>query len=578
MENLKYADILQLNKVMRNNIKGNPYRITFLSNITITSVKEILEYVLRINKINPIVEFGNYDNIVQDSSKCNESNLVIIFYNLRTVVESLNCFFEDISEQMYNDLKNRILSELDIIFNNLENTPSVIFNLFSLLDITSSNLRKSKIEFLVSTLNEYVSEKKTLNFNLVNTDKIISQNGITYSIDNRLFFSSKALFTLTFFKSYVSVIEPVILRNTGRLKKAIIFDCDNTLWKGILGEDGFEKIDMSRTSNTGRIFNSIQFIAAYLNKRGVIIGLCSKNNESDVSEVLMNHPDMILKDNFITIKKINWSDKVSNLKEIASDLNIGLDSLVFVDDSKFEINLINEQLPDVITLQVPVNLYEYPDHLLKLVYKYFNFSGINEDAQKTEIYKQQFFRESEKKKYNTIEEFLASLKISVSISINNENLIPRIAQLTQKTNQFNLTTKRYTENQILTFMKSSCDQVFALSVKDKFGDSGLTGVCILCTNRNDKSNVIIDTFLMSCRIIGRNIEYAFFDRIVKWLNNNQFLSISSEFIPTKKNEQVEHFYEGLGFKSLGNNIDSKKYLISVQDYKMKSIEYITVEE
>jgi FkbH-like protein len=248
-----------------------------------------------------------------------------------------------------------------------------------------------------------------------------------------------------------------------------------------------------------------------------------------------------------------------------------------VDDSSFEINYIREQLPEIVSLQVPSTISEYPDYLLKHTYKYFNLSLVEEDSLKTAIYKQQFQRESDRNKYETIDEYLASLKMIITIYKDEPSYIQRIAQLTQKTNQFNLTTKRYTENQILKFMENSDDHVFAVSVKDKFGDNGLTAVAIITTDNKNRNNVSIDTFLMSCRIIGRNIEYAFMDYIVQWLKQKPYLILHGEFIPTKKNGQVIRFYEDIGFVLLTNTENIKQYSINILDYKMNNIEYIKLE-
>ena len=576
IDTLKYSEILQLNREMLNKAKGSPYRVKLLSNVTVNSIKELLEYVLRINQINPVVELGNYDNVLQDSAKCDNDDLVIIFYNIHNTIDSLSTFIEDTNDELYNNIKEKICSEIAIVFENLKSSPSVIFNLFSSIDFITSYSIKSKIESLVSDLNDFLSKVNPQNVDLVNIDKIIAQIGVNNSFDLRLYHSSKAPYTISFFKKYISSIEAIIFRNIGKLKKAIIFDCDNTLWKGILGEDGFENIDMSLTSLEGKIFNRIQQIAVFLEKHGVIIGLCSKNNETDVSEVLMKHSDIVLTNNFITIKKINWVDKATNLKSIASELNIGLDSIIYVDDSSFEINLIKEQLPEIVTLQVPKAIYEYSNCLLQIVYKYFNLSFLPEDGNRTELYKQQFERESLKNKFESIDDYLSSLNISLTVYKDEPTLNPRIAQLTQKTNQFNLTTKRYTENQINTFVQNRDDFVFAISVKDKFGDSGITGLCIIKKDINNNGNAIIDTFLMSCRIIGRNIELAFMDDISDWLIDQHFESLSAEYNRTKKNDQVENFYDELGFNLDNNNDESKKYSINLKDYKKNGIPYITV--
>jgi FkbH-like protein len=576
LENLKYTDILQLNKALVCTIQSKPYEIGIISNVTVNSFKEILEYSCRLNQIEPNIEIGNFDNIVQDSAILNKKDLVIIFYDVLNIVDQVSEFFEDLEEEKYNNLIDKLFSEIDIIFENLKNTASVIFNSFSSAYFNNNNIQVSKIEIFVKELNIYVEHKKTKNVSILNIDKVFSNIGFKQSIDYRFYHSSKAPYTFSFFKNYVAAIETVYLRNTGKLKKAIVFDCDNTLWKGVIGEDGMEGIDMSPTSKSGKFYHLVQRIAVFLSKRGVIVCLCSKNNEQDVLDVLRNHKDMILTENHIVIKKVNWIDKASNLRAIASELNIGIDSLVFVDDSNFEINLVKEQVPEISTIQVPTSISDYPDLILKNVYTYFNLVLNSEDAKKTEMYKQQFDREASKSAFSSIKDYLASLKIELTIVKNDKTLIPRIAQLTQKTNQFNLTTYRYTESQVEQFTADKKCEVYAMFVKDKFGDNGLTGVCIAKEDENDPKNMILDSLLMSCRIIGRNIELVYVSHIIKDLENKGYLTLSADYIPTKKNAQVEDFYERVGLNLIENVDGVKHYLLSYSNFEPEKIEYIKI--
>jgi FkbH-like protein len=316
-----------------------------------------------------------------------------------------------------------------------------------------------------------------------------------------------------------------------RMKKAIVFDCDNTLWHGVIGEDTIIP-DL-------KIQEDIIFLANH----GVIIGLCSKNNEIDVLEALQVQP---LTEDYISVYRINWKDKVSNLKEIASELNIGLDDIVFVDDSPFEINMIKESLPEVHCI--------YPSELLKTVSKHFNLSG---DFTKTRHYKEQYQRLKYQEQFTDISHYLASLDMVLSIRVNDTNNIIRISELTQKTNQFNLTTKRYTEGQIEGLMPWI--KTYTLSVRDKFGDSGLTGVCMV-------NNSKIINFLMSCRILGRGIEYAFMDYIITDLQSTDY-HIFGKYIATNKNAQVADFYDKLGFEFTKYIENEKIYYKVLRDYK-----------
>ena len=574
MKNLKYTEILKLNKELEGNIQSKPYEIGILSNVTVNSLKEILEYLCRINRIEPKIEFGNFDNIVQDSASLKDKDLNIVIYDVLNIVDQVSEFFEDLEDEKYNSLINKLFTEIDIIFENLKNTATVIFSSFSSLYYNYNNTNFSKIEIFVKELNSYVEKNKTSNVSIINIDKIFALIGFNQSIDYRFYHSSKAPYTFAFLKNYVSAIEPVILRNSGKLKKAIIFDCDNTLWKGVIGEDGIDGIDMSPSSNLGKFFHLVQRIAVFLSKRGVIIGLCSKNNENDVLEVLRNHKDIILKEEHIVIKKVNWDDKASNLREIASDLNVGLDSMIFVDDSNFEINLINEKVPEILTIQVPIVLSDYPDILLRNIYSYFNLVLNSDDAKKTEMYKQQFEREKNKTTFNSIEDYLASLEIELTVVKNDKSFIPRIAQLTQKTNQFNLTTHRYTESKVEYFTSDNKHVVYAMFVKDKFGDNGLTGVCIVKEDENNSKNVILDSFLMSCRIIGRNIEFVFIDYIIKELANKGYQTLGADYIQSSKNALVENFYDKVGFNIIENTNGTKKYELKIESFEIKNIDYI----
>jgi FkbH-like protein len=571
---MKYTEILEANKRLFQKINSPKYHVGILSNVIINSFKDVLEYQCLINNINPSIEIGNYDNITQDSFNFRNKNLIIIFFDSLNIIEGIDDFFESVSSEYYNSFLLKCKNELDIVFKNLENTPSVIINSFSSTSFIFSSTNFTKAENLFNDLNIYLRENAPNNFRIVNIDKIFSKAGTEKLIDYRFFHSSKAPYTIDFFKEYVDEIEYFLLRNNGKLKKAIIFDCDNTLWKGILGEDGIEKIDMDISSKNGKYFNKVQRIISYLSQKGIIVGLCSKNNEQDVIEVFKLHKDMFLKEENIVIHKINWNDKATNLKEISNELNIGLDSIIFVDDSSFEINLIKEQLPEIITIQVPQYIYSYPTLLLKYVHKYFNLEVTQDDLKKTVMYKEQYLRNQEKEKHISLDQYLTSLEIEITIFKDDINQVDRLSQLTQKTNQFNLTTKRYTELEIKNFILSKEHHVFSLSVKDKFGDNGITGLCIISQlKEKDHHKLFIDTLLMSCRIIGRNIEYEFVNNIINYFNNSNFTEICSVYSPTNKNEQVKDLYEKLNFNLISDGIE-KKYSIELKNLSLKKIPYI----
>ena len=328
------------------------------------------------------------------------------------------------------------------------------------------------------------------------------------------------------------------------MKKAIIFDCDNTLWKGVVGEEEIQ--------HDTELQQDIIFLA----KRGVIIGLCSKNNEEDVTEAMK---DQLLTDEYISVKRINWKDKVSNLKEIAQELNIGLDAMVFVDDSEFERELVKKQLPEVMTI--------IPKDLMTIVLDNFDLRG---DFTKTQQYKDNYQRAKAKEQFSDINDYLASLDMVLAIKVNDVSQIARITELTQKTNQFNLTTKRYTEDLILHAMKYP-SMVFSMSVRDKFGDNGLTGVCIV-------RGTSIDLFLLSCRILGRKLEYAFMDYIINYLKDNHYQVLIGTYIESPKNSQTKDFYSNCGFECINTTGQIITFVLPFINYKPIGEKYICYAE
>jgi len=577
---LKYSEILILNRSFGKFLQeGNEYKISIISNIVCVQINEIIEYAFRVKGIPAQVKLGDYDNIIQDSLKFNNSDLIIIFYEISNLIEGLQYKIETFNQKKIDELILFVKAQIDLVFINLKEAKLVLFNKFSSLLFNIENIEKSKYFLFVEQLNSYLEEVSPLNIILIDTDKVISKVGSVKSINSRNYRYSKALYTVDFYKSYVKYIQPIILSANGKSKKVLAIDCDNTLWKGVLGEDGFDKIEMSLLTKDGSIFHDVQNLILALVDRGVILCLVSKNNIVDIDNVIENHTDMNISNDSIVLKKINWNDKVANISEISNELNVGLDSIVFLDDSSFEVDSVQKLLPEVVALQVPKRLYEFPTMFEKEVIPlFYNLSNSSNDIKKTKMYKDQYLRKLAKKKFDNIDGYLKSLNIRISADINHLDSISRIAQLTQKTNQFNLTTRRYTESEIKGFMENKEYSVLSFKVADKFGDNGLTGLIIL--KYTDNVSVEIDTLLMSCRIIGKNIELALMDYLVEMLNKNKKITrVISKYIKTAKNIQVSDFYTKCGFQKIDSNIErDARYCINLTDYKYLNISYVRVED
>ena len=350
----------------------------------------------------------------------------------------------------------------------------------------------------------------------------------------------------------------------GITKKCIVLDLDNTLWGGIIGEDGFDNIKLGDDA-VGRSFVEFQKRLLALNQRGIILAINSKNNFEDAMEVIKKHPSMILREDNFACMKINWDDKVTNLQEISKELNIGLDSMVFFDDDLINQEFVKTSLPEVLVVELPNDSSQFAQIITKM--KEFDVLKITEeDVKRNEMYSVQKKRTELKNKIVDFDEFLKQMNIEVNVKKADSFTIPRISQLTLKTNQFNLTTKRYQQEEISSFSSDKDRIVECVQVSDKFGDNGITGVYII--EKKDSKEWIIDTFLLSCRIMGRKVEEAMLYQIIEKAKNLGIKRIKGKFIPTKKNKPAENFYSDCGFKKEGD------YWVFNTDQVMKKPEQI----
>lgn len=574
MEDLKYSELLKRNKDLQKSFAGTPIEIAVLSNIIVHQLKDILEFKLRSENINVTANLGDYDTILQDCDRFKQSKVIIIFWEASNILEGFHYKVENFDQETYLKYLNKVKEELSFVFNKLEKTSLILFNKFTSTAFTNDFLQESKLSQFCDDLNQFVQAQKKSNVQVVDINRIFFDISLKESLDLRYYNSSKALYTIRFFKEYSRLAHYYLQHLLGKSKKALVFDCDNSLWDGIIGEDGADGILMSSKTAKGKVFEEIQYMAQKMSSEGILINLCSKNNYEDVQNILAKHPDIVLSDKNIILKKINWNDKVENIKEIAKELNIGLDSIVFIDDSDFEVNNVRERLKDVLVLKVPEKLYDYPS-LMRKISNLFIKSGSSEDKKRTLMYKEEQARKMESSSFENINDYLKSLSLEITVSVNKLDDYVRLAQMTQKTNQFNLTTQRYSETEILAFLNSDKVNVFSFSVKDKFGDYGITGMSIVKSD-NDKAD--INTFLMSCRVIGRNIEIKFLDYVFSFLKKKGINMISSSYSKTLKNNQVENFYESMGMKVLQTEGNNKFYELNLNAYKQTELDYIKIND
>lgn len=341
-------------------------------------------------------------------------------------------------------------------------------------------------------------------------------------------------------EALIGYIKPFLSLN----RKCIVLDLDNTLWGGIVGEDGFENIKLS-PEPPGNIYVEFQKYLLALHQRGIILAINSKNNSEEAIKVIREHPNMILREEHFASIRINWNNKIQNMKEIAEEINIGLDSMVFLDDDPVNRDIMKNALPQILTVDLP----EDSAFFISIIQNMNDFNVLkmtDEDKKRGKMYLEQKRRNELKSNVTNLEEFLDKLEISVTIKKADDSLIPRISQLTLKTNQFNLTTKRYTEEKIHDLVKDQKVIMGCAQVEDKFGDHGITGVFII-KDTNPKE-WFLDTFLLSCRVIGRNVEHGIMSFIISEAKRIGISNILAEFISTEKNSVIKDFLKECGFE------------------------------
>lgn len=349
-------------------------------------------------------------------------------------------------------------------------------------------------------------------------------------------------------------------------KKCIVLDLDNTLWGGILGEDGADNIKIGE-DYPGNAYRFFQQYLLELSRYGILLTVCSKNNETDVLEVWEKHPEMILRKEHFVAWRINWNNKADNIREIAGELNIGLDSMVFVDDNPAERELVKQVLPMVQVPDFPDQPYLYPRFVWQLTNDHFKIYRLTaEDLSKTQQYKENAERSHFQSQFADMESYLRSLELELTVELMNEYNVVRMAQMTQKTNQFNLTTRRYTETDLRDF-EATGGKIWGLRVKDRFGDNGLTGLIMVAMKEDEEA--VIDSFLLSCRVLGKNIEEVFIRYVVNKLREDGIKKVKALYLKTIKNTQVQEFYDRMGFRLERATNEQKEYAADLNELDLE---------
>jgi FkbH-like protein len=332
-----------------------------------------------------------------------------------------------------------------------------------------------------------------------------------------------------------------------------VLDLDNTLWGGVIGDDGLAGINLGQGDAIGEAFVAFQRYAKTLAQRGVILAVCSKNEDVNAREPFEKHPEMVLKLEDISCFVANWEDKAANLRRIAQELNIGLDALVFVDDNPAERALVRQLLPQVATPEIPTDPADYIRAVAQ--HRFFEVISLsNEDFQRTEMYRANAQRKQTASDVGDLNDFLRSLEMRAWVGPVGDLEMDRTVQLIGKSNQFNLTTRRYSEGDIQAMLADSAWETRVIKLADKFGDNGLISVLL---SRAEGDTLLIDTWLMSCRVLKRGVEQMALNHLAELALSRGLKSLTGEYIPTAKNVLVLNHYADLGFTQVSADADGR---------------------
>ena len=411
-----------------------------------------------------------------------------------------------------------------------------------------------KLNFLLQ--NEIIKRKSVYPVDFL---AVQIRQGLNLFYDPSLYYNAKMTISMESLPWIAKSVVDVLSAMNGKIKKCIILDLDNTLWGGVIGELG-----------AGHAFADFQRWLKQLKEYGIILAVCSKNNEDTAKEPFESHEEMILRLSDISIFVANWQDKASNIKMIQESLNIGMDSIVFVDDNPFERNLVKTIIPDIEVPELPEDPALYLDYLQSKNY-FETASYIGKGSDRTELYRAEFERKKLQMQFGSIDDYLISLDMIGEAKPFEPVRFARIAQLTQRSNQFNLRTVRYTEDEIERVANDDHYLTLYYTLKDKFGDHGLVSVVIM--EKISDKELFVDTWLMSCRVLKRGMEEFIVNKMIETAKSNGFEQVIGEYIPTAKNAMVKDIYKTMGFEQT----DENKYCIDVDSYKPQN-NYIKEEE
>jgi FkbH-like protein len=547
------AIVLSATAALGERLTLRPWRIALLRSYTVEPLVPLLRAQAALRGLDLQVSLGGFNTVVQDlidpRGAANAAGLdaVFVLWQTRDLAPGI---WEPATGAAASD-PEQVLAELRPVLDQFRAGSTVPLGLATLeapmwtrlgvVEAQSGGGQRDAVATLNQGLREYAARSPGVF--LVDVAAAVARVGQARWFDPVRWASMRFPLTSVALSELARELERVLLPLAGVGSKVVVTDLDNTLWGGVIGEDGMEGIRVG-PEHPGASFLAVQRALLDLTRRGILLAVCSKNNSEDAREVFEHHPQMLLRLDQFAAMRINWSDKASNLRAIAAELNVGIDALAFVDDNPAERDLVRRELPEVHVVELPDDPSAYAD-CLRSDPMFERLRLTAEDAQRVDMYRAERQRRELQEGSGSLETFYRSLDMQAEIEPLSAENVARLAQLTQKTNQFNLTTRRYGEAELLAVAGSRGNRVLGLRARDRFGDHGLVGVVI---TRADGDQWDIDSLLLSCRVIGRTIETALLAYIAEEAARAGALALSGWYLPTRKNGPAQATYPDHGFQ------------------------------
>jgi FkbH-like protein len=562
---------------------GVGLRVAFLRSYTVEPMIPLLRAMARLQGVELTVKVGEFNSYAQEvldpASWLYQFNPDVVFLACQTrdLAPDLWHGSCDVSAEDAESAVTGIVTPIVSLIDRLrtKSNASLIIQNLEQPNIPNAGLLDSRRETGQSTLIGMVNRRlssealKHEGVYILDYDALVARHGRARWTDEKKWLTARspvAADCLIFAaREYLRFILPL----AGRQSKVLVVDLDNTLWGGVIGEDGMTGIEIG-SEYPGAAYRSLQWAISQIAARGVLLAICSKNNWNDAMEVLEKHPEMLLRPKDFAAIRINWADKAQNLRDIAVELNVGIDSLAFLDDNPVERQRVRLELAEVTVIDLPVDPTGYAPAVLSCpVFERLTITA--EDRARGGYYAAQRERKSSESSAGSLEDFYRSLEMKSEIVAVTPATLARIAQLTQKTNQLNTTTKRYTESEIQLMAQDPAWTLFGVKIIDRFGDNGIVGVAFL--HRVGEA-LGIDTFLLSCRVIGRTVETMMLSHICNIGTEARCAKVTGWFIPTKKNEPAAQIYSSNGFAKVEESANGSLWELRLPDQSIQKPAWI----